>query len=88
MSVSIKNVKKGTKVVLRNGWEAKVEDNTVNQHTRVCTVYGDFQEMGSVYSTDIVKAQMADGSWHIVAHTPAQLKAAKNRAALAAKWGF
>mgnify|MGYP006294285893 CR=1 FL=1 len=83
MSVSIKNVKKGTKVILRNGWKAKVEDNTVNQHTRVCTVYGDYTEMGSVYTTDIVEAYI-DGFWHIVAHTPTQLKAAKNRSA----WGY
>lgn len=84
MSVSIKDVKKGTKVILKNGWQAKVEDNTVNQHTRLCTVYGDYTEMGSVYTTDIVEAQMGDGSWHIVVHTPAQLKAAQARKG----WGF
>ena len=84
MSISIKNVKKGTQVVLRNGWKAKVEDNTVNSQTRICTVYGDYTEMGSVYSTDIVEAQMNDGSWHIVEHTPAQLKAAQARKG----WGF
>jgi len=84
MSISIKNVKKGTQVVLRNGWKAKVEDNTVNSQTRICTVYGDYTEMGSVYSTDIVEAQMNDGSWHVVEHTPAQLKARSARAA----WGF
>lgn len=84
MSVSIKNVKKGTNVTLRNGWKAKVEDNTVNQHTRLCTVYGDYTEMGSVYSTDIVTAQMPDGTWHVVEHTPAQLKSRTARAG----WGF
>ena len=84
MAISIKNVKKGTKVILRNGWKAKVEDNTVNQHTRVCTVYGDYTEMGSVYTTDIVEAQMSDGSWQIVEHTPAQLKVSKARAG----WGY
>ena len=84
MSVSIKDVKKGTKVILKNGWQAKVEDNTVNQHTRLCTVYGDYTEMGSVYTTDIVEAQMGDGSWHIVVHTPAQLKATQARKG----WGF
>jgi hypothetical protein len=84
MSISIKDVKKGTYVFLRNGWKAKVEDNTVNQHTRVCTVYGDYTEMGSVYTTDIVEAQMNDGSWQVVTHTPAQLKAAQARKG----WGF
>lgn len=84
MAISMKYVKKGTQVILRNGWKAKVEDNTVNQHTRVCTVYGDYTEMGSVYSTDIFQAMAADGSWHIVEHTPAQLKAAQARQG----WGF
>jgi len=79
MSISIKDVKKGTRVMLRNGWEAKVEDNTVNSQTRTCTVYGAFTEMGSVYTTDIVEAKMVDGSWHVVAHTPTQLKAAQTR---------
>lgn len=84
MAISIKDVRKGTQVVLRNGWKATVEDNTVNQHTRVCTVYGFETEMGSVYSTDIVEAQMADGSWHTVQHTPAQLKSRAARKA----WGI
>ena len=79
MSISIKDVKKGTRVMLRNGWEAKVEDNTVNSQTRTCTVYGAFTEMGSVYTTDIVEAKMADVSWHVVTHTPTQLKAAQTR---------
>lgn len=49
MPVSIKEIKKGARVQLRNGWEAQVEDNAVNQQTRVCTVYGFETEMGSVY---------------------------------------
>jgi hypothetical protein len=73
--VSIKDVRKGSWVQLRNGWEACVEDNTVNQHTRVCTVYGFETECGSVYSTDIVKVRTPDGSWEHVVHTPAQVKA-------------
>jgi hypothetical protein len=40
--------------------------------------------MGSVYTTDIVEAQMSDGSWQVVTHTPAQLKAAQARKG----WGF
>jgi hypothetical protein len=79
MSISIKDVKKGTRVMLRNGWEAKVEDNTVNSQTRTCTVYGDFTEMGSVYTTDIVEAKMIGDAWHVVVHTPTQLKAAQTR---------
>jgi hypothetical protein len=83
MSVSIKDVKKGTKVILRNGWKATIEDNKTNSQTRVATVYGDYTEMGSVYSTDIVEA-MFDGLWFVVQHTPAQLKAAAARKG----WGF
>jgi hypothetical protein len=47
-------------------------------------VYGDYTEMGSVYTTDIVEAQMNDGSWQVVTHTPAQLKAAQTRTG----WGY
>jgi hypothetical protein len=80
----MKDVRKGTMVILRNGWKAKVEDNATNRSTRMCTVYGTFTEMGSVYSTDISEAQMADGTWHDVVHPVSKLKAAKARAA----WGF
>ena len=81
--VSIKDVRKGSWVQLRNGWEACVEDNTVNQHTRVCTVHGFETEMGSVYSTDIAFVR-TDKGWEAVSHTPAQLKAAQARKG----WGF
>jgi hypothetical protein len=83
MGVSSKEIKKGTKVILRNGWKATIEDNKTTSHTRMATVQGDFTEMGSVYSTDIVEA-MFDGLWFIVEHTPAQLKAAQMRKG----WGF
>lgn len=46
-------MKKGTHILLRNGWEAVIEDNAKG-NTRLCTVFGDFEEMGSVYSHDIV----------------------------------
>ena len=79
MAVEMKDVRKGTRVVLRNGWEAEVLDNQVRQSTRMCKVYGVHTEMGSVYSTDIVSAQMPDGVWHVVRHSTKQLVAAKNR---------
>lgn len=84
MSVSIKDVRKGTMVSLRSGWKAKVEDNATNRQTRLCTVYGDYTEMGSVYSTDITHAQTSDGTWQVVVHTPNQLKSARVRSV----WGF
>lgn len=89
MKVSIKEVKKGDRVMLANGWEADVMDNTVNQHTRVCMVYGFVDEMGSVYSTDIayVRRNVFSDSenykaWMKVEHTPAQLKAKVMRAGM------
>jgi hypothetical protein len=81
--VSIKDVKKGARVLLANGWEADVLDNTVNAHTRMCNVHGMYEEMGSVYSTDIVAVKMGNG-WVRVQHTPGQTKAASNRG----NWGF
>ena len=78
------NVRKGTIVRLRNGFRAKVEDNLVRGMTRLCTVYGAefgmFDEMGSVYSSDIVQAEV-NGMFVSVQLTPAQAKSAKTRAA-------
>jgi hypothetical protein len=42
---------------------------------------GMYDELGSVYSTDIVAVQGADGWMHQVEHTPGQLKAKANRMA-------
>jgi hypothetical protein len=64
------DLKRGTKVRLRNGWEAKIEDNKKG-NTRLATVYGDYTEMGSVYSHDITHANVG-GSWQKVTHTPKQ----------------
>jgi hypothetical protein len=66
-------LKKGDKVRLRNGWDAKLEDN-MKGVTRLCTVYGDFTEMGSVYSHDIMFKYEADGTHTKIEYTPAQLK--------------
>ena len=75
-------LKKGDKIRLRNGWDAKIEDNQKG-NTRLCTVYGDFTEMGSVYSHDIMWKQNPDGSVaEMVEHTPAQLKVKQRVAAL------
>lgn len=66
-------LKKGAQVLLRNGWYARVEDNRKGD-TRVCTVYGDFTEMGSVYSHDIVGWIDSDGFLHDVEHTDKQMQ--------------
>ena len=81
--VSIREVKKGAEVMLTNGWTAKVEDNKVTSQTRLCTVYGTYTELGSVYSSDIVKV-LVNGSWEHVVHTPSQVKMAVARKG----WGF
>lgn len=69
------DLKKGTRVKLRNGWLADIADNRKGD-TRMATVYGFETEMGSVYSHDIVAAQSPiDGkSWVAIEHTPAQNK--------------
>lgn len=45
-------LKKGTRVVLRNGWEAVLEDNKKGS-IRMATVFGTYTEMGSIYAHDI-----------------------------------
>ena len=65
-------LKKGDRVVLRNGWMATVMDNKKG-NTRDCEVEGNYTEIGSVYSHDIMYKVM--GTWRKeIAHTPAQLK--------------
>lgn len=49
-------LKKGTHVVLRNGWEAVLEDNKRGS-IRMATVYGTYTEMGSIYAHDIAGYQ-------------------------------
>ena len=74
-------LKKGDKIRLRNGWNATIEDN-LKGNTRLCTVYGFFTEMGSVYSHDIMWKQNGDGSATPIEHTPAQLKCKQRCAAM------
>jgi hypothetical protein len=69
------DIKKGARVLLRSGWEADVWDNARGD-TRVCDVYGDFHEAGSVYSHDIIAVKW-DGVWMSVTHTDKQLKLMK-----------
>jgi len=70
-------LKKGTRVLLRNGWEADMADN-LKGNTRMANVYGYCTEIGSVYSHDIVRYMTENGDWHNVEHTPAQLKLKKS----------
>jgi len=52
-------LKKGTRVVLRNGWEAVLEDNKRGS-IRMATVYGFYTEMGSIYAHDIAGYKEGD----------------------------
>jgi hypothetical protein len=69
------DLKKGTRVRLSNGWYAILVDN-LKGNTRDAKVFGNVTEIGSVYSHDIVSAQV-DGKDVTVEHTPAQLKLKK-----------
>jgi len=51
--VKTNELKKGTWVLLANGWHGELWDNA-RGNTRIVNVYGDFTEAGSVYSHDIV----------------------------------
>lgn len=75
-------LRKGTMVTLRNGWTARIEDNKKG-NIRLATVFGTYTEMGSIYATDIVTAQVNGETVRIV-HTAKQLDAQARRSV----WGF
>lgn len=63
-------LKKGTRILLSNGWEADLMDNKMG-NIRLAKVYGFYTEIGSVYAHDIVKA-FVDGKWVTVYPTTKQ----------------
>ncbi len=69
-------LKKGTRIKLRNGWEAELADNK-RGNTRLATVYGYYTEMGSVYSHDIVGYKVGDEWKHDIELTKSQEKVMK-----------
>jgi len=64
------DIKKGTRVQLRNGWFATVVDNA-RGNTRLASVEGYVTETGSIYAHDIVQARVSN-SWVEVGHTKQQ----------------
>lgn len=66
------DIKKGMRVVLRNGWEATIEDNK-RGNIRMATVEGFYTEMGSIYAHDIAGV-LIDNQWQRPEYTPDQLK--------------
>ena len=76
MTKKTNDIKKGTRLKLRNGWEADMYDN-VKGNIRMAKVYGIYTEIGSVYSHDIVAYKDENGEWQDVEHTQAQHKCKK-----------
>ena len=76
MTKKTNDIKKGTRLKLRNGWEADMYDNAKG-NTRVVTVHGFCTDTASVYSHDIVAYKDENGEWQEVEHTPAQIKCKK-----------
>jgi hypothetical protein len=68
--IKTNDIKKGTRVQLRNGWFATLVDNA-RGNTRLASVEGYVTETGSIYAHDIVSAQVAN-SWVTVGHTKQQ----------------
>lgn len=70
----IKDVKKGDRVLLRNGWEAKTLESA-RKTTVLCEVYGYCTECGSVYGHDIVRVVNEKGYWEdVTEYTPGQIR--------------
>lgn len=71
------DIKKGARIVLRNGWHGTMKDNAKG-NIRIAEVEGFETETGSVYSHDIVQAMnVGEVEWQAVEHTPAQQKLRK-----------
>jgi hypothetical protein len=51
--IKTNDLKKDQVVYLRNGWKAVLFDSKKG-NTRLAKVYGDYTELGSIYSHDIV----------------------------------
>lgn len=64
------DLRKGDRVLLRNGWYATVMDNKKG-NIRLCEVEGRYRDIGSVYAHDIVRCVSENSN---IEHTPAQLK--------------
>lgn len=64
------DLKKGTQIMLKNGWAAVIYDNKKG-NTRLAEVDGIFKEIGSIYAHDIDRAFIG-GEWLPVIHTKKQ----------------
>jgi hypothetical protein len=64
------DLKKGTQIMLKNGWAAVIYDNKKG-NTRLAEVDGIFKEIGSIYAHDIDQA-FINNEWQPVTHTKNQ----------------
>ena len=76
------DIKKGTRIRLRNGWEAEMADNKKG-NIRLAKVFGLYTELGSEYVWNIVQVQVGE-EWVDVELTPKQMK----DAAVTRRMGF
>lgn len=80
MIINVNDLKKGTEVVLRNGFTARLEDSKKGQ-TRLATVRGYYEEMGSIYATDI-KYAVIEGRTLMVEYPDKYIKGMQMRKAM------
>jgi len=67
------DLKKGTRIKLKNGWEAELMDN-MRGNTRYATVFGVVTEVGSIYAHNIKSYLNSKGEWEPVELTKPQKK--------------
>lgn len=75
-------IKKGMRILLRNGWQGTMKDN-MRGVSRMAEIEGFYTEIGSVYSFDIVAAQTNENEpWSYVQYTDKELKTQAMNAAV------
>ena len=75
------DLKKGVRVMLRNGWQTDIVDNG-RGITRDAKVFGIYTEIGSVYAHDIVAYKTGDEWKNDLEYTPNQLACKANAEAM------
>ena len=79
------DIKKGTEIKTKQlgASVSGVMMDSLKGNTRLIKTFGSevglFDEIGSVYATDIILAENSDGVWEDVEHTDKQLKAIEMR---------
>lgn len=71
-TVKSNDLKKGTRIQLKNGWYGTIFDNA-RGNIRMAEIEGNYTEIGSIYVTDIDTA-LVGAEWFEIEYTPAQLK--------------